>query len=213
MFAVLTQSKSVSLQDSRLLSPASSVADIPGSNDMSPQDFAVALTILEGEVYEKILPADYIACIRRLPGNRVDKASEINKRIVVWVKQTLLKPETISARAAVMQFFIVTAQVCTTAACNDLANLKGTQECRHLRNFESMAAIVDGLQSSTVSRLWLTREELGTELRHVFSVLGRVLEPNANHQMYRSALRESKAEAIPWIGALFLSTFRVQAFS
>lgn len=91
-------------------------------------------------MYREILPADYISHLRRMEGpNNVDAARLENNRIVFWVKKSVLTPSRVETRADVFKFFVNTAH-----------------ECRKLRNFASLSAIANALQSTAIERLVLT---------------------------------------------------------
>lgn len=106
----LSQSDPASHTSPILLSPG---RKIPRTADILPRDLAIALALLEGDRYKAILPADYIAHLRRDPWpNNIDAASITNNKIVLWVKKSILHYDRIESRAQVLKFFINTAQVC-----------------------------------------------------------------------------------------------------
>ena len=76
------------------------------------------------------------------------------------------------------------------------------QECRKLRNFSSMSAIVNALQSSSITALVITHDNsLNKQEKRVLQRLDSLLEPERNHRAYREALRASDAPCVPWLGA------------
>jgi len=175
-------------QDSYLfLSPPSPVENVPvpRPKDISPQGLALALTTLEGDQYSRILPADYISHFRNpLGSDNVSAACATNNKIFYWVKRSVLQPATLEGRAEVFKFFVNTAH-----------------ECRKLRNFQSTAAIVNALESSSIRRLTMTRKEVADKAKGLLVVLHdleQLLQPERNHRRYRAALKESPAACIPW---------------
>ena len=80
--------------------------------EMTPQGLALALTLLEGDKFKQITPTDCLAhlCDRREYTN-VEAADAVNKKIVIWVQQSLVHYETLNRRVSVMKFFIQTAEV------------------------------------------------------------------------------------------------------
>ncbi|KAJ6623384.1 ras guanine nucleotide exchange factor domain-containing protein [Mycena sp. CBHHK59/15] len=161
---------------------------IPKTADILPRDLAIALTLLEDDRYSSILPADYICHLRKLEGtNNVDLAGVENNKIVLWVKKSILTPARVEGRAAVLKFFVNTAQ-----------------ECRKLRNFASLSAITNAVQSTPIERLTLTVGALSPHLRDLLQDLKNLLDPSNNHQTYRAALKEVldpqyKEFCIPWL--------------
>ena len=77
-----------------------------------PRDLAIALLILEGDNYARILQADYISYFQLKPGeNHVRDALETNYTITCWVKQAVLGCDELNARSVLLKFFVSTAEV------------------------------------------------------------------------------------------------------
>jgi hypothetical protein len=101
-------------QDSHLFSstPSPNETAVRRPKDISPLSLAIALTTLEGDQYNRILPADYISHLHNLSdSNNVSVACATNNRIVYWVKKSILQPTQVEARAEVFKFFVNTAHV------------------------------------------------------------------------------------------------------
>ncbi|KAJ7046529.1 ras guanine nucleotide exchange factor domain-containing protein [Mycena alexandri] len=166
---------------------------IPRTADILPRDLAIALTLLEGDSYWSILPADYLSHLNKVNDaskgpNRVNDASTENNKIVLWVKKSILTPSRVETRAEVFKFFVNTAH-----------------ECWKMRNFESLSAITTALQS-TEERLTLTVGALSSHLRDMLQDLKNLLDPSNNHLTYRAALKPEEALdpqyrnfCIPWL--------------
>ncbi|KAJ6546433.1 ras guanine nucleotide exchange factor domain-containing protein [Mycena vulgaris] len=171
-------------------SPTPSSTKIPRTADILPRDLAIALTLLEGEKYRLILPADYIRHLRKMEGpNKVDAAGVENNRVILWVKKSVLTPSRVETRAEVLKFFVNAAH-----------------ECRKLRNFASLSAITNALQSTPIERLTLTVGALSPHLRDMLQDLKNLLDPSNNHVTYRAALKPEEALdpqykdfCIPWL--------------
>ncbi|KAG6833188.1 hypothetical protein H0H87_010250 [Tephrocybe sp. NHM501043] len=183
----LVDSRSVSNPSSSTI-PLSPGRRIPKGSQITPNDLAIALSLLEGDKYKAILPTDYFAHLSRQPRpNNVEAAYLTNNKIVLWVKQSVLHYNTIEERARVLKFFVNTAVA-----------------CRNLRNYASVTAIANALHSAPIDRLRLTKKELPQLLRHTLDDLDDLLDPSSNHKTYRAALREFSTEeyrdkCIPWI--------------
>ncbi|KAJ7285592.1 ras guanine nucleotide exchange factor domain-containing protein [Mycena rebaudengoi] len=182
---------------SSISSPASpsGVPKVMRTADILPRDLAIALTLLEGDKYQSISPADYISHLKRLEGgNNVDAAGTENNKIVLWVKKSILSPSQVETRTEVYKFFVNTAH-----------------ECRKFRNFESLSAITNALQSTPIERLTLTVGALSPHLRDLLQDLKSLLDPSNNHQTYRAALKQEALDpqykdfCIPWLGGCFLA--------
>jgi son of sevenless-like protein len=82
------------------------------ASEVSPEGLAIALTLLEGDRYRQIMPCDYLANQCGRPGyNNVDAACSVTHKIILWIKQSLLYYDALQSRAAVLKFFINTANV------------------------------------------------------------------------------------------------------
>jgi son of sevenless-like protein len=147
--------------------------------------------LLEGDQYRSILAADYIRHLRKIEGpNNVDTARVENNRVILWVKKSVLTPSRVETRAEVLKFFVNTAQ-----------------ECRKLRNFASLSAITNALQSTPIERLTLTIGALSPHLQDMLKDLRNLLDPSNNHLTYRAALKpqesldpQYKEFCVPWLG-------------
>lgn len=79
------------------------------------------------------------------------------------------------------------------------------QECRKLRNYQSLIAIAIALDSAPVQSLELTRNYLSSNMVSQLEALVSLPDPEGNHSRYRAALNEVIDPAyrdccIPWIG-------------
>ena len=97
------------------------------ASEVTPTELATALTLLEGERYHGIKPADYIRYLKHRPASTasssnpslgdakklrgVQAMSALNNDIIHWVKFSVLDPEDVEARASAMLFLINTAEV------------------------------------------------------------------------------------------------------
>jgi hypothetical protein len=77
-----------------------------------PQDLAIALLMLEGYKYSRILPADYISYFQQKSGeNNLHLALETNHAIASWVEQTILRFDDFGKRRHALELFVSTAEV------------------------------------------------------------------------------------------------------
>ncbi|RXW17474.1 hypothetical protein EST38_g8391 [Candolleomyces aberdarensis] len=157
------------------------------ANEITPRCLAIALTLLEGDRYRQITPCDFLVKFDRLGYNNVDAACSANKKIILWIKRSLLHYDSRQSRAAALTFFIQTAN-----------------ECRKLRNYHSLIAIAIALDSAPVQSLDLTREPLSSNMVAQLEALVRLPHPEGNYSRYREVLAELIDPAyrdycIPWI--------------
>ncbi|KAF8496698.1 ras guanine nucleotide exchange factor domain-containing protein [Russula emetica] len=157
---------------------------LPSSSleQFKPEDIADSLTVIEGEFYSKITQADYIAHVRRTPiTTHIASASEVNNRLVNWVKLHIISYKDVNRRSTKFKYFVLIAE-----------------ECRKSQNFSSMSAIVAALQS--LSQLILTCDiGLTKNEKQLLAQLGDILAPESDHLAYRQAIQNIKSPiAIPW---------------
>ncbi|KAF9496004.1 hypothetical protein BDN71DRAFT_1446698 [Pleurotus eryngii] len=164
---------------SPLLSPG---RKIPRASEMTPQDLAIALCLLQGDLFTKITPSQCIALLRKQPLNSVETPQNTARKIAFWVKKSILRSDEISHRGLALKFFVNVAQAC---------------RARH--DYLSLAVIVKALKSDTVSRLHLTHQELGANMQHVWQELKDFVE---DVKAYRTVLWqcvEQQTPCIPWL--------------
>jgi RasGEF domain len=78
----------------------------------NPDDVAAALTALEGDMYSRIRPADYINHLQGHQGpNRVTEAQTATLKITFWVKQRVLHSDDIKRRGRMLKFYLRIAKV------------------------------------------------------------------------------------------------------
>src|ERR1700691_1831514 len=81
------------------------------------------------------------------------------------------------------------------------------QECRKIRNFSSMCAIVGALQSPAITCLKLTHDTMPRSERQEYQKLTTLLEKNSNYGAYRIAVQRDKTKGcIPWHSMHFKCT-------
>ncbi|KDR72789.1 hypothetical protein GALMADRAFT_142523 [Galerina marginata CBS 339.88] len=155
---------------------------------IKPFDLAVAFTLLEADNYKLLVPADYIV---HLGGhydrsNNVEVALRINDKIMLYVKDDLMRCDSVEHRTDALKLYIDTAQ-----------------ECLKLRNFSSLAAIVTALYSAPIEQLWLINSALPHRLQSKLNTLQDIVDPFSDHRGYRQALNKVGSSerhcCVPWL--------------
>lgn len=75
-----------------------------------------------------------------------------------------------------------------------------TQRLAGLRNFNTLFAVVAALNSSTISRLKKTWDNLSSKYRASVESLRRLTDHSRNYSEYRQQLRASHPPALPFLG-------------
>lgn len=131
----------------------------------------------------------------------------MNNKIVLWVKQSVLRYDTAQLRAQRLAFFLNTAQVSrlTQELYVKPADQITRQECRKLRNYGSLIAIGIALHSAPIEHLKLTKQSLSLSMRRELEELEDIFDPSSNHRGYHKVLnqvfdQEMRNYCIPWLG-------------
>src|SRR6267142_233569 len=70
----------------------------PSPEKIKAGDIAISLSVIEGDCYNKITQADYIAHLRGTSiSDHIESATQINNRIVNWVKMNILRSGSVCA--------------------------------------------------------------------------------------------------------------------
>ncbi|XP_060540589.1 ral guanine nucleotide dissociation stimulator isoform X1 [Pantherophis guttatus] len=147
----------------------------------SPEMAAEQFTLMDAELFKKVVPYHCLGCI----WSQRDKKGKEH-----------LAP---SIRATVSQFNSVTN--CVIATCLGDRMLKPQQrakvverwievarECRILKNFSSLRAILSALQCNAVHRLKKTWDEVSRESCRMFHELSEIFSDENNHSLSRELL-------------------------
>ncbi|XP_053138198.1 ral guanine nucleotide dissociation stimulator isoform X2 [Hemicordylus capensis] len=147
----------------------------------SPEMVAEQFTLMDAELFKKVVPYHCLGCI----WSQRDKKGKEH-----------LAP---SIRATVSQFNSVTN--CVIATCLGERTLKPQQrakmverwievarECRILKNFSSLRAILSALQCNAVHRLKKTWDEVSRESFRTFHELSEIFSDENNHSLSRELL-------------------------
>ena len=95
-----------------LPSPSELVTSVTTLLNNTSMQIATSLTSLDALMYSRLRPADYINYLRELQGpNRVADACASTLKIILWVKQKVLRSENIKRRGKAFKFFLETAEV------------------------------------------------------------------------------------------------------
>ncbi|KAM9450712.1 ral guanine nucleotide dissociation stimulator isoform 3-T3 [Clarias gariepinus] len=155
--------------------------DRPDFLTFDPTVVAEQFTLMDAELFKKVVPYH---CLGSIWSQRDKKGKEH------------LAP---TIRATVTQFNCVTN--CVIATCLSERTLKHThrakvlerwievaRECRILKNFSSLRAILSALQCNAVHRLRRTWDEVSRENVRIFHELSEIFSDENNHSLSRELL-------------------------
>ncbi|XP_064147320.1 ral guanine nucleotide dissociation stimulator isoform X5 [Loxodonta africana] len=146
-----------------------------------PELVAEQFTLMDAELFKKVVPYHCLGCIW----------SQRDKKGKEHLAPTI--------RATVTQFNSVANCVITT--CLGDRNMKATdrarvvehwievaRECRILKNFSSLHAVLSALQSNSIHRLKKTWEEVSRESFRIFQKLSEIFSDENNYSLSRELL-------------------------
>ncbi|KAK9717180.1 hypothetical protein K7432_006399 [Basidiobolus ranarum] len=155
--------------------------------DIEPLEVARQLTIVDSKLFRAIRPHELIgqefSKKEESQSVNVRMMSKISTQITEWVAHTILQEEDIRKRSSVLKHFIMIAEKCYT-----------------LNNFNTLMAIMCGLNSSMIARLKKTWSLLPGKHETLTENLRRITDHSRNYSEYRKQLKESSLPCLPFLG-------------
>ncbi|XP_027030175.1 rap guanine nucleotide exchange factor 2 isoform X2 [Tachysurus fulvidraco] len=144
---------------------------------LSSTEIANQLSARNYTLFASIEPTDYITDLFKLrphepPGNLRNFEDLVNQE-TFWVATEILRESNQTKRMKIIKHFI-----------------KVALHCRECKNFNSMFAIISGLNLAPVSRLRATWERLPAKYEKLFAELQEVFDPSRNMAKYRNLLNK-----------------------
>ncbi|RCH84907.1 hypothetical protein CU098_003692, partial [Rhizopus stolonifer] len=158
---------------------------------MKASDHAIAdqLTWIEAELFTRIKPREFIRNIWNSSScsssNNTVMASIAHFNFIsAWLVTMIVTQSRLSKRVALLQKFMLIAV-----------------ELRNRNNYNTLMAILAGINSAAVLRLKQTRQVVSTKkVYKQFQSLERLMSTDRSFSSYRMALKASDAPGIPYLG-------------
>lgn len=156
--------------------------------DLSSDEIARHLTLIEFEVYSQIKPTEFFGQAwakpkyhHRAPSIRamIDRFNMITK----WITTEIVSEEKIRSRVKRYMKFIKIAQA-----------------LRQMHNYHTLMAILGGLNEGPVYRLKFTKAELPPKFQQTMTELQNVMSADGSYNAYRLELASATPPCIPYIG-------------
>ncbi|KAK6039716.1 RasGEF domain protein [Cooperia oncophora] len=148
---------------------------------LNAQVVAAQLTLQDFAVFASIEPTEYIDNLFQLESRygspRLEEFERIFNREMWWVATEVCSERHIQKRAKLIKKFI-----------------KIARHCRELRNFNSMFAIMSGLDKPAVRRLHSTWERVSGKYIRMLEDVQQLVDPSRNMSKYRQHLAEVSQE-------------------
>ncbi|XP_061659866.1 rap guanine nucleotide exchange factor 6 isoform X2 [Syngnathoides biaculeatus] len=141
---------------------------------LSTMEVAAQLSMRDFELFRNIESTEYVDDLFKLDsagGGHLKRFEEVINQETFWVATEILKEPNALKRMKTVKHFIKIALHC--------------QECK---NFNSMFAIISGLNLAPVARLRCSWEKLPSKYEKLFGDLQDVFDPSRNMAKYRNVL-------------------------
>jgi son of sevenless-like protein len=174
--------------------------------DLDPLEVARQLTIIESKAYNKLEPVEFL---RKAWSDKDSSNVAINvkamflmaNQISGWVGRSILSEDQMKKRAKLITRFIEIADVSFLFLL--ISVFKGVfleQKCRVLNNFNTLMAILSGLNASHVHRLKRTWEIVSAKSHQIFESLNVLMDTSKNRINYRETLHSINPPCVPFLG-------------
>lgn len=158
--------------------------------DTPPMEFALEVTRIDWTMYRAIRPRDFIRHVtlsgegRRLShhGDNIGMMVKHFNHLALFVSSMILLRDKPKHRAKALERFMEIAW-----------------KVRQLNNYNSLGAIVAGINGPEIQRLGMTRELVPQSIQKDFLRLTILMSHSRSHAAYRMAWENSPAERIPFI--------------
>uniref|UniRef100_A0AC35U876 Rap guanine nucleotide exchange factor 2 n=1 Tax=Rhabditophanes sp. KR3021 TaxID=114890 RepID=A0AC35U876_9BILA len=143
--------------------------------DLNAHTLAIHLTLQDFNIFNSIEATEYVDCLFDLDSNygwpKLKKFEEIFNAEMWWVATEVCSEKVVYKRTKLIKKFI-----------------KVARHCRELRNFNSMFAILSGLEKPAVRRLQNSWERVPSKYVKMLNDMQSLLDPSRNMSKYRQHL-------------------------
>ncbi|KAL7981826.1 hypothetical protein Chor_000883, partial [Crotalus horridus] len=148
---------------------------------LSTIEVATQLSMRNFELFRNIEPTEYIDDLFKLKSkfncSNLKKFEEVINQETFWVASEILRETNQLKRMKIIKHFI-----------------KIALHCRECKNFNSMFAIISGLNLAPVARLRTTWEKLPSKYEKLFQDLQDLFDPSRNMAKYRNVLNSQNLQ-------------------
>jgi len=147
---------------------------------LTAAETATQLMVEDFTVFRQIEQTEYVDWLfqakSKFGTENLEKFSNLVNKETLWVVSEIVGESNISKRVRMVKHF-----------------LKIAKQCKEAQNYNSMFAIVSGLNHTAVSRLKLTWERVPEKYSKLLSDLNLIMDPSRNFSRYRNMI---KSEAV-----------------
>eukprot|EP01133_Synstelium_polycarpum_P008684 gene8684-10202_t len=156
--------------------------------DVEEEEVARQMTLIEFEIYKKIKPPELLnqswnkTKLKHRAPNVLKMIDRFNN-VSMWVATMIIQTQKVKARARMMTRFIKIAEY-----------------LKAMNNYNSLMAIIAGLNFSSVFRLKYTREELSAQTIRTYQEFEKIMNSESSFKNYRMRVMNSSPPCLPYLG-------------
>ncbi|CAF0905105.1 unnamed protein product [Adineta ricciae] len=139
-------------------------------------EICAQLTLRDFAIFKSILPTEYIDHVFKLKSAygipHLEKFLRLPNQEMYWTITEIIRETNLIQRSKIVKHFIKIAKC-----------------CKDMKNFNSMFAIISGLDHKTVQRLQATWERVPEKYKKLFEELKSLLDISRNMSVYRNLLK------------------------
>ncbi|PAV79963.1 hypothetical protein WR25_15592 isoform C [Diploscapter pachys] len=144
---------------------------------LNAQVVAAQLTLQSFAIFSAIEPTEYIDSLFQYGLPKLEEFEKQFNREMWWVATEICLERSVQRRAKLIKKFI-----------------KIARHCRDLRNFNSMFAIISGLEKPAIRRLHSSWERVSGKYMRMLEDIQQLIDPSRNMSKYRQHLAEVSQE-------------------
>ncbi|CAI2173196.1 18774_t:CDS:2, partial [Funneliformis geosporum] len=156
--------------------------------DLDPLEIARQLTLIESKLYNKIKPVE---CLNKAWSKEGEDNIAVNIKAMIvnsnqitgWVAESVLNQSEVKRRCLYIKQFVAVAD-----------------KCKFLNNFNSLTAIISGLNSAPIHRLKRTWELVNAKTIATLEILNKIMNSTKNFAGYREMLHSVNPPCVPFLG-------------
>eukprot|EP00794_Sanderia_malayensis_P018180 gene18180-19994_t len=171
-------------------------------SDFNPQDVAEELALIDKELlmritWQELSNCGWMSINKFVTSPNVMNMVEFFNRVAMMVASSILAEETAYIRAKIITKMI-----------------KLADKCRSLKNYNSLRAILGGLQCTPIFRLEATWKHVRARRKRLFSELSNLMGETDNFSAYRDDLARSlnSPPCLPFLGDFLTQIAQTQAY-
>jgi hypothetical protein len=156
--------------------------------DIDPVELSRQMTLIENTLFCDIAPQEMLGQeFKKKVGVssaiHVKAMIQLSTRVTGWIAESVLAEKEVKRRAAVIKYWI-----------------KVGDSCLQLQNYNTLMAIRSALDSTGVSRLRRTWDQLSSKHKNTLETMRSATDTSRNFAKYRQRLKGAIAPCLPFLG-------------